>query len=219
MNIIEIMFLLHRRVPALTFIDTFINLITTVIALVIGLYAYKGYILLNEKRLLHINLSFTIIGAGILVEAILNFIAIISRSPGSFIIGESVSVLAQIVGYVILIYAYYRPVIRHNVEALLLALVIFGSNRVSRVLYGYLLLAIIIIFVLYKLALNLMIKRDVGSLLSFLSFAILESSYLILTLSLYNIRLYLIGEFFRMMGFLILALLLYITSRGAERKL
>jgi|Deesub1362B_J571_1020462.scaffolds.fasta_scaffold00005_94 hypothetical protein len=207
------------KIPTLTFIDSVINLITTIIALVIGLYAYKGYLLTREKKLLHINISFTVIGGGILVEAILNFLAVISRAPSLFIIGESVSMTAQILGYLILLYTYYRPGIIEEEAVVGASLLILEGIRKGRVLYGYLILAIIVIFILYRLSLNLIVKKDVGALLSFTAFTVLEASYLLFTLSLYNIRLYFVGELFRMTGFVILAILLYIISRGAERRL
>ncbi len=193
-----------------TTLDFILILISSIISLLVAVYAYKGYILVREKILLYLNLAFTLIGAGLFIEALTIIFAIISRGLITLAIGDYTSMLAQIIGYLLLIYAYYTPT-EEEPKTILPALIVLTG------IVGYvlnLILIIVVTFIIAKLVVNFLVKRSIYSGFSLASFLLIDLSHIMLAISPYRASFILVSELIRLLGFILLVALLISISRG-----
>lgn len=211
MNIlINIFRIRHISIPPFTIMDFVITIVTSMICFIISIYAYKGYLVIKEKSLFNLNLAFTLIGSGLLIEAITIILAISSREMIVLLLGDYTSMLTQIIGYSLIIYTYYKPA---RIEEVLPAL-IFISGTI-----GYLLNIIIIIiltFIVSRLIVNFTMRKSLGSSLSLASFILIDLSHILIAINPYRISVLVTGEIVRLIGFILLAILLYVTSREGK---
>jgi len=174
-----------------------------ILTIVIGIWAYRGYRLLKDKRLLKIYLGFTVIGGGIFVQLLLSIYTSFFRPQFFLVYGEYASALAQLLGYLIIVIGYYRP------EEEGLALQIIGASIAFQLLTIYLICAILIMFILYRVILSYMIYKERKLLYSILAFTLLTFSYLGISISMARPDYKFISNVARLMGFLILAASIY----------
>ncbi len=59
--------------------DSFMEFIAFAIAMAVAFQAMKGYTLSRERTLLYLNISFLLLGAGLLVDGLANLIVLLSR--------------------------------------------------------------------------------------------------------------------------------------------
>lgn len=180
--------------------------------LFIGLYAYKGYRLLKDKRLLNIHLGFTIIGGGLLVQLIL-FIFIQFIKPLFYMLSaDYVSAFAQMLGYLIIVIGYYRAAPEQNLN------IVGPLTLIFPLMASYLGSAILTIFILYRIIVNYLITKDHNLLTSILAFSLLPVSYILLSLAVARPEFILLGNFIRLMGFMLIAGSIYRTSSGVRNE-
>ena len=174
-----------------------------ILTILIGIWAYRGYKLLKDKRLLKIHLGFTIIGGGIFVQLLLSTYTLLFRPQFFLVFGEYASALAQLLGYLIIVIGYYRP------EEEGLALQIIGASIAFQLLTLYLICAILIMFILYRVILSYTIHKERKMLYSVVAFTLLAFSYLGISLSMGRPEYRFISNIIRLLGFLILAASIY----------
>ena len=180
--------------------------------LFIGLYAFKGYRFSRDKRLLNIHLGFTIIGGGLLVQLILFIFTQFIKPLFYMLTADYVSAFAQLLGYLIIVIGYYKTVPEDSISA------IPPFTFVFPLMVSYLGSAILTIFILYRIMVNYLITRNHNLLTSLLAFSLLPISYILLSLAAARPEFILLGNFFRLTGFLLLAGSIYRSSSGLENE-
>ena len=92
--------------------DSLMEFIAFAIATAVALQAMKGYTLTRERTLLYLNISFLLLGAGLLVDGLANLVVLLSRFHRNFIylsrLGYTIDFLAQLVAYTILVVVYVQ---------------------------------------------------------------------------------------------------------------
>jgi len=187
-----------------TLMDIILTLISGILCVLIAIYAYKSYMIIKEKTLLYINLTFSLVSTGLFVEVIMLAMVIMGKFISLVVIGEYVSVWSQIIGYAILVYAYYKFSLEQKGIIGFIALTL-----APHMLLWYSILIVVVTFIVVKLLINYLINRSRSSALTLVSFIILEISYILLLISLYNLRLYFLAELLRLLAFCMLAIMLY----------
>ena len=84
--------------------------IAFVITIAVAYQALKAYNLSKEKTLLYLNLSFVLIGAGLLIDGLSGLIVLLARLHREFFylfgVGYTINFIAQLIAYGLLVYAY-----------------------------------------------------------------------------------------------------------------
>lgn len=179
-----------------------------IITILVGIWAYRGYRLLKDRRLLNIHLGFTIIGGGIFVQLLLSTYTLFFRPQFFIVFGEYASALAQLLGYLIIVIGYYRP------EDEGVALQIIGASVAFQLLTIYLICSILIMFILYRVILSYTIHRERKMLYAIIAFTLLAFSYIGISLSMGRPEYRFVSNIARLIGFLILAISIYTGEKG-----
>jgi len=152
--------------------------IAFVIAIGIANQALKGYRLAKERTLLYLNISFVLIGAGLLVDGLSSLIVLMAGARRGFLylfaVGYSINFLAQLVGYGILVYAYIHQARNVNSTALLAAVpfLFFERNAVTE-----LILIFLLIYIATQTWINYSMNKNSNSMLVFGAFASLSIAH------------------------------------------
>ena len=90
--------------------DSLMEFIAFAIASAVAYQALKGYRLSKERTLLYLNLSFGLLGAGLLIDGLANLLVLLARSTRAFIFlpafGYTINFLAQLVAYGLLVFVH-----------------------------------------------------------------------------------------------------------------
>ena len=158
--------------------DSLMEFIAFVIAIGIANQALKGYRLAKERTLLYLNISFVLIGAGLLVDGLSSLIVLMAGARRGFLylfaVGYSINFLAQLVGYGILVYAYIHQARNVNSTALLAAVpfLFFERNAVTE-----LILIFLLIYIATQTWINYSMNKNSNSMLVFGAFASLSIAH------------------------------------------
>jgi hypothetical protein len=152
--------------------------IAFVIAIAVAYQALKGYRLSKERTLLYLNLSFVLIGAGLLVDGLSNLIVLLARGQrGSlfvFSLGYTINFLAQLLAYGLLVFAYlYQTRSMGTTIALAAVPVMF----VERNAFTELILVFLLVYVATQTAMNYSVNKNVNAFLVFGAFASLAIAH------------------------------------------
>jgi hypothetical protein len=158
--------------------DSLMEFIAFVIAIAVAYQAMKGYKLTKEKTLLYLNLSFALIGAGLLIEGLSNLIVILASPRRGFLypfsVGYTINFVAQLLAYGLLVYAYIHQA-RHPTATVTLAAVpmlFFEHNAVTE-----LILIFLLVYIATQTAINYSINKNTNSMLVFGAFASLSVAH------------------------------------------
>jgi hypothetical protein len=159
--------------------DSLMEFIAFVIAIGIANQALKGYRLAKERTLLYLNISFVLIGAGLLVDGLSSLIVLLAGARRGFLylfaVGYSINFLAQLVGYGLLVYAYIHQARGVNSTTAVLAAVpflFFERNAVTE-----LILIFLLVYIATQTWINYSMNKSTNSMLVFGAFASLSIAH------------------------------------------
>jgi hypothetical protein len=79
------------------------ELIAFVISIAVACQAMKGYRLFKERTLLFLNLSFSLLGAGLLIDSVSNMIVLVVAFRREFLlligVGYTINFITQVLAY------------------------------------------------------------------------------------------------------------------------
>lgn len=166
--------------------DSLMEIIAFIIAMAVAYQAMKGYNLSKEKTLLYLNLSFVLLGAGLLIEGLSNFLVVLARFHRGFLVlaplGYTINFITQVLAYGVLIFTYVQQTRKIGVEVAMAAvpLLMFERNAFTE-----LILIFLLAYIAIQTAINYSINKTTVSLLvlgAFVSLVISHLFFLLFTL-------------------------------------
>jgi hypothetical protein len=157
------------------------------IAIAVAYQALKGYRLSKERTLLYLNLSFVLLGAGLLIEGLSNLVVVLARFHRGFLIlapiGYTINFITQVLAYGVLIFTYVQQTRKMGVEVAMAAvpLLLFERNAFTELILIFLLACIAI-----QTLINYSINKTTTSLLvlgAFVSLVLSHMFFLLFTLA------------------------------------
>lgn len=159
--------------------DSLMEFIAFVIAIAVAHQALKGYRLSKERTLLYLNLSFVLLGAGLLIDGLANLIVLLARFHGTFLflysLGYTINFIAQFLAYGILVLAYIQQTrnVGSQLAVAALAVPFFERNAVAE-----LILIFLLVYIAAQTAINYSVNKSKNALLVFGAFASLSIAHL-----------------------------------------
>jgi hypothetical protein len=155
--------------------------IAFVIAIAVAHQALKGYRLSKEKTLLYLNLSFVLLGAGLLIDSLSNSVLLLTRFQRAFLylssFGYTMNFAAQVLAYGLLVFAYIQQARGVNTQTALavapLPLLLFEHNAVTE-----LILIFLLVYISAQTAINYSMNKTTTTLFVFIAFTSLAVSHL-----------------------------------------
>lgn len=156
------------------------------IAIAVAYQALKGYRLSKERTLLFLNLSFVLLGAGLLIEGLSNLVVVLARFHRGFLIlapiGYTINFITQVLAYGVLIFTYVQQTRKIGVEVAMAAvpLLLFERNAFTE-----LILIFLLAYIAIQTAINYSINKTTTSLLvlgAFVSLVLSHMFFLLFTL-------------------------------------
>ena len=194
------------------------ELIAFVIAIAIANQALKGYKLSKEKTLLYLNLSFVLIGAGLLVDGLSSLIVFLAGARRGFLypfaVGYTINFLAQVVAYGLLVYVYIhqaRNVSESPAPALAAAAAIpffFARNAFTE-----LILIFLLVYIATQTGINYSINKGTNSMLVFGAFVALSISHVFFLIFTVAPIFYPFAHIAQLCGFILLLAMLLRVNR------
>ena len=142
------------------------EIIAFIIAMAVAHQAMKGYNLSKEKTFLYLNLSFVLLGAGLLIESVSNLVVVLARFHRGFLVlaplGYTINFITQVLAYGVLIFTYVQQTRKIGVEVAMAAvpLLMFERNAFTE-----LILIFLLAYIAIQTAINYSINKTTGSLL------------------------------------------------------
>jgi hypothetical protein len=156
------------------------------IAIAVAYQALKGYRLSKERTLLYLNLSFVLLGAGLLIEGLSNLVVVLARFHRGFLIlapmGYTINFITQVLAYGVLIFTYVQQTRKIGVEVAMAAvpLLLFERNAFTE-----LILIFLLAYIAIQTVINYSINKTTTSLLvlgAFVSLVLSHMFFLLFTL-------------------------------------
>jgi hypothetical protein len=157
--------------------DSLMEFIAFAIAIAVAYQALKGYKLSKERTLLYLNLSFVLIGSGLLIDGLSSLIVLLTRFRFFSLtsIGYTINFIAQLLAYGLLVFAYIQQT-RSMTSQLAMAaapIFFFGHNPVTE-----LILIFLLAYIAVQTGINYSINKSPSSLLVFGAFGSLTVAHL-----------------------------------------
>ena len=150
------------------------------IATAVAYQALKGYRLSRERTLLYLNLSFVLLGAGLLIDGLANLIVLLIRFHRAFLFlsafGYTINFIAQLLAYGLLVFAYIQQTRNVGAQVAMAAAVpalLFEHNPVTE-----LILIFLLAYIATQTAINYSMNKYASALLVFGAFASLAVAHL-----------------------------------------
>jgi hypothetical protein len=183
------------------------------IAIAVAYQALKGFRLSKERTLLYLNLSFVLIGAGLLIEGLTSLIVVLARFRflSLLAVGYTINFGAQVIAYGLLVFAYIQQTRNLGAQAAMAAAPVFffGHNPVTE-----LILIFLIAYIAVQTAINYSINKSSSALLVFCAFAALTAAHIFfLAFTLVPIF-FVFAHVTQLIGFLLLFLMLLRVSQA-----
>ena len=184
-----------------------------VIAIAIANEALKGYKISKEKTLLYLNLSFVLIGAGLLVDGLSSLIVFLAGARRGFLypfaVGYTIYFLAQVIAYGLLVYAYVHQA-RGVTPALLAAVPFLFFERNA---FTELILIFLLVYVATQTGINYSINKGTNSMLVFGAFVSLSIAHVFFLIFTVAPIFYPFAHIAQLCGFLLLLAMLFRVNR------
>jgi len=183
--------------------------IASIIAIAIANQALKGYNLSKEKTLLYLNISFVLIGAGLLVDGLTSLIVDLAGArPGflyPFAVGYSINFVAQVIAYGLLVYAYIHQARSVPGPAVLAAVpfLFFRRNAVTE-----LILVFLLAYIAIQTGTNYGVNKSKNALLVFAAFVSLSIAHVFFLIFTVAPIFYPFAHVAQLVGFLLLLAML-----------
>lgn len=195
-------------------IDLLFGLISTLVAVFIASYAFKGYLLTRNKTSLFFSSSFMLIAAGLLSRAAFDYLVKFELAANPMFLLDAMTSLQSLMlffsifllntGYVLLLVLFYK-VRSKRIAALLIvliaALVLLTSNAY---LTAHVVPAILLLFALTHTTEHFFKKRTRNAFLVLSAFSVLFISELLFMLVLKSIAFYFVGTILRVAAYMLL---------------
>lgn len=158
--------------------DSLMEFIAFAIAISVAYQALKGFRLSKERTLLFLNLSFSLLGAGLLIDSFSNAVVLLARFHRGVIflsaLGYTINFIVQVFAYGILVFAYLQQARGVTVGTVVAALPIafFEHNAITE-----LILIFLLVYISAQTAINHSISKTTNSLLVFGAFTSLVVSH------------------------------------------
>ncbi len=156
------------------------------IAIAVAYQALKGYRLSKERTLLYLNLSFVLLGAGLLIEGLSNLVVVLARFHRGFLIlapiGYTINFITQVLAYGVLIFTYVQQTRKIGVEVAMAALPLLLFERNA---FTELILIFLLAYIAIQTVINYSINKTTTSLLvlgAFVSLVVSHMFFLLFTL-------------------------------------
>jgi len=190
--------------------DAIMVFISAFIALSIGYYAGKAFKITSERLLLYLNLSFSILGVGLLTDgltAVYAYTSIVLKHPSAIrlilMVGNWILSIAEIVAFSLLVYVYIKQSFL-SVGGFVFAPLIFKAyNPIAEMILIFLLGYITI-----QALTNYSIRKETNSMLVFLGFILMLISHIFFFLTSIWALSYILAHTFQLAGFLSLLTML-----------
>jgi hypothetical protein len=197
--------------------DSFMEFIAFAIASAVAYQALKGYRLSKERTLLYLNLSFGLLGAGLLIDGLANLVVLLARFHRAFLflyaLGYTINFVAQLVAYGLLVYAYMQQA-RSIVAQLALVVAVpglfFERNAITE-----LILIFLLVYIATHTAINYRLNKSTSSLLVFGAFASLSVAHLFFLLFTLVPIFFPLAHIAQLFGFLLLLAMLLRVNHAA----
>jgi len=189
--------------------------IASVIAIAVAYQALKGYNLSKERTLLYLNLSFVLIGAGLVVDALSDLIVLLARGERGFLfvfnLGYTINFLAQLLAYGLLVFAYLYQTRSTSIMALAALPVMF----IQRNTLTELILIFLLVYVATQTAMNYSVNKNANALLVFGAFVSLAIAHLFFLLYILIPIFFPFAHIAQLFGFLLLLAMLLRVNQSA----
>jgi hypothetical protein len=179
------------------------------IAMAVAFQAMKGYTLARERTLLYLNISFLLLGAGLLVDGLANLIVLLSKFHRNFLylsrVGYTIDFLAQLLAYLILVVVYVQQ--SHTWSGQLVAalpIALLESNPFTE-----LVLIFLLVYISAQTAINYNASKTTNSLLVFGAFASLSLAHVFFLLFVVHPIFFPFAHICQLFGFLLLLGMLF----------
>jgi hypothetical protein len=159
--------------------DSLMEFIAFTIAIAVAYQALKGYNLSRQRSFLYLNLSFVLLGAGLLIEGLSNLVVVLVRFHRGFVVlaplGYTINFITQVLAYGILIFTYVQQTKKIGTELAMAAvpLLLFERNAFTE-----LILVFLLVYIAIQTVINYSINKTTASLLVLGAFASLAVSHL-----------------------------------------
>jgi len=196
--------------------DVLMELVSSIIALIIAYYAALGYKALMSRVLLYLNLSFSVLGCGLFIDALLTAYAVsvisIAESEALLLLKASTFILyfCEVTAFGLLTYAYVRQRLSASMPM---------APMVIALLRGYTpvveaVIAAILLFIFVQTASNAASSRSKPSIMVSASFLLLCLSHIFFMLTRTWVPSYVVAHTLQLAGFAcLLAMLLMVRAR------
>jgi len=212
--------------------DSLMESVAFIIAVAIAYEAFKGYRLTKQRTLLYVHFSFAMLSAGLLIDSLAGFLGILARALKGFVaftlVGYTIYFLAQVLAYIILVFAYVSQTRTLSTTSVSLSLVpLFGfvvlqtapvpTIRLLGPLIEYhpvseIVLLFLVFYITVQTGLNYSASREANAFLVFLGFLLIALSHLAFVLIPFSAMLFVIGHVLQLLGFVsLLSMLLRVT--------
>ena len=197
--------------------DSLMEFIAFAIASAVAYQALKGYRLSKERTLLYLNLSFGLLGAGLLIDGLANLVVLLARFHRAFIFlsafGYTINFLAQLVAYGLLVFAYMqhaRNVGGQVTVAAAVPVLFFEHNAITE-----LILIFLLVYIATNTAINYRLNKSASALLVFGAFASLSVAHLFFLLFTLAPIFFPFAHIAQLFGFLLLLAMLLRVNHGS----
>ncbi len=184
------------------------------IAIAVAYQALKGYKLSKERTLLYLNLSFVLIGAGLLIDGLSSLIVLLARFRllPLTAFGYTINFIAQLLAYGLLFFAYIQQTRNMSSQATMAAaapVFFFGHNPVTE-----LILIFLLVYIAVQTAINYGVNKSSSSLLVFGAFASLTVAHLFFLVFTLAPVFFAFAHIAQLFGFLLLLAMLLRVNQG-----
>jgi hypothetical protein len=194
--------------------DSLMEFIAFVIAIAVAYEALKGYRLAKERTLLYLNLSFVLLGAGLLIDGLASMLVLLSRFHRALLflsgLGYTIDFVAQLLAYGLLVFVYIQQTrsVGAQVAMAALPIVFFEHNSVTE-----LILLFLLAYIATQTAINYSINKSTNALLVLGAFSSLSIAHLFFLLYTLFPIFFPFAHIAQLFGFLLLlAMLLRVTQ-------
>ena len=195
--------------------DSLMEFIAAGIALAIAYEAMKGYALVKQRILLYLNLSFILLGAGLLVDGLSNGVIIFAKFHRAFLflytIGYTINFFAQVIAYGILVIAYVQQTRSFGTQIAMAALPIMLVQRNS---FTELILVFLLVYISAQTAINYSVSKGTNTLLVFGAFSCLTFAHVLFLLYTIVPILFPFAQIAQLFGFLLLLAMLFRVNQA-----
>ncbi|MGA8904832.1 MAG: hypothetical protein WB661_07475 [Candidatus Bathyarchaeia archaeon] len=197
--------------------DSLMEFIAFAIASAVAYQALKGYRLSKERTLLYLNLSFGLLGAGLLIDGLANLVVLLARFHRAFLFlsafGYTINFLAQLLAYGLLVFAYMQQARNVGGQVAMAAAVpalFFEHNAITE-----LILIFLLVYIATNTAINYNMNKSTSALLVFGAFASLSVAHIFFLLFTIAPIFFPFAHIAQLFGFLLLLAMLLRVNHAA----